>query len=124
MGDFTKIEVWKKAKDIAVKMYSITTSQSFVKDFDLINQMRRAAVSISSNIAEGEESGSNPQSIRFFNIAKASVAELKTQLIISNEVGYLHESTFNELYGDACQISTMLHKIIQYRKTHDAKNNP
>jgi len=78
MGDFTKIEVWKKAKDIAVKMYSITTSQSFVKDFDLINQMRRAAVSRSSNIAEGEESGSNPQSIRFFNIAKASVAELKT----------------------------------------------
>ncbi|HPY82277.1 MAG TPA: four helix bundle protein, partial [Bacteroidales bacterium] len=119
MGDFTKIEVWKKSKNIAVKIYSITTSQMFVKDFDLINQRRRAAVSIPSNIAEGEESGSNPQSTRFFNIAKGSAAELKTQIIISYEIGYLQESLYKEIYGEVCQISIMLHKIIKHRKNHN-----
>lgn len=121
MGDFTQIEVWQKAKNIAVSIYSITANQKFVKDFDLINQIRRSAISIPSIIAEGEESGSNPQSIRFFNIAKASIAELKTQLIISKEIGYLQDSIFNDLYTEACQISAMLHKIIAYRKSHDNK---
>lgn len=119
MGDYRKMEVWKKAKDMAVKIYSISNSKDFSHDFDLKNQMRRSAISISSNIAEGEESGSNPQSIRFFNIAKGSTAELQTQLIISKEIGYISESILEDLFTETSQISTMLTRIIKHRKIND-----
>ena len=119
MGDFTKLDVWNKAKNLSVSIYTITNSPEFSKDFDLRNQIRRAAISIPSNIAEGEELGSNPQSIRFFNIAKGSTAELQTQLIISKEIGYITESMLEELFTETSQISTMLTKIIKHRKIND-----
>ena len=74
MGDFRKLEVWNIGKQLAVYIYKVTGEGNFRRDFSLKDQIRRAAVSIPSNISEGEESGSDKLSIRYFNIAKGSSA--------------------------------------------------
>lgn len=94
MGDFKQLLVWKKSKDLAVNIYGITNEGLFPKDFGLRDQIRRAAVSIPSNIAEGDELDTNKQSIRHFYIAKGSVAELRTQLEIAKEIKYISQETF------------------------------
>jgi len=113
MGDFQKLLVWQKAKDLSVSVYRITNEKSFAHDFDLRNQMRRSAVSIASNIAEGEESGYNAQAVRFLKIAKGSAAELRTQIVISYEVGYLANDEYKKLYDSSESISKMLYRLIQ-----------
>ncbi|MEZ4956378.1 MAG: four helix bundle protein [Saprospiraceae bacterium] len=92
MGDFKKLRVWQLAKDLAVDIYKLTIeSENLSKDFRLKSQMSAAAVSISSNIAEGDELDSNKQSIRHFYFAKGSTAELLTQIIIAAEINYIEK---------------------------------
>ena len=85
------------------------------RDFGLKDQIQRSAVSIASNIAEGDELGSDKQSVRYFYISKGSVAELTTQLIIANEIGYIDNITKNSLLDDCDKISAMLTKLIRAR---------
>jgi len=115
MGNFQKLLVWQIAKELAVKVYKITKSKSFSTDFGLRDQIRRAAVSIPSNIAEGDESGTNKISIRYFYTSKGSIAELQTQLIIASEIGYIENDVMNSLHDDCNKISIMLRKIINAR---------
>ncbi len=116
MGNFRELKVWKKAKDLAVDIYKMVDHYpSFQKDYRIKNQITAAAVSIASNIAEGEESGSNPQSIRYFNIAKGSCAELITQLIILQEINHIPSNVGKILVNRTEQISRMLFKLIQIR---------
>jgi four helix bundle protein len=115
MGDFTELKVWVKAKDLAVFIYRITGKGLFSKDFGLRDQIRRAAVSIPSNIAEGDELGTNKQSIRHFNISKGSSAEVMTQTIISLEIGYLEKSDYDFIIEECRSISKMLNKLIHTR---------
>ena len=115
MGDFTELRVWIKAKDLAVFIYKATDKGSFSKDFGLRDQIRRATVSISSNIAEGEELGTNKQSIKFFYIAKGSSAEVMTQAIIAFEIGYLNNDDSSYIIEESKSISKMLNKLIQAR---------
>jgi four helix bundle protein len=121
MGDFRKLEVWQTAKKLAVIIYRVTNESDFSKDFGLRDQIRRAAISISSNIAEGEESGTNKMSVRFFNIAKGSSAEVQSQAEIAFEIGYLNEEILSEILTYCNQISSKLSKLITYRKTHLTK---
>lgn len=74
MGNFQKLRVWQLAKNLAVKIYKLTKSPEFSKDFGLKDQIQRAAVSIPANISEGDELGTNKQSVRHFYIAKGSAA--------------------------------------------------
>lgn len=113
MGDFTELRVWQKAKDLAVYIYQMTDKGRFVKDFGLRDQIRRAAVSIPSNIAEGEESCTNKQSIRYLYISKGSVAETLSQSIIALEIGYLEQSEFEKIKQECNSISKMLNRLIQ-----------
>jgi four helix bundle protein len=115
MGKFQKLRVWQVAKNIAVKIYKLTDSRSFSKDSGLKDQIQRASVSIASNIAEGDELGTNKQSIRHFFIAKGSTAELITQLIIANEIGYIEESIKSQIVDECDKISAMLSKLIAAR---------
>ncbi len=96
MGDFRKLKVWEKSKDLAIKVYKITDSGLFKKDFRFRDQIRAAAISVPSNIAEGDELDTNRQSIRHFYIAKRSTAEVITQLIISRESFDLQICKFDE----------------------------
>ena len=118
MGDFRKLRVWVKSKDLAVRIYKLTAdNDSLAKDFRFRSQMRAAAVSIPSNIAEGDELDTNRQSIRHFYIAKGSTAEIITQIIIAHEIGHLPEEIANQLIGEYEHISLMLAKLIHARTT-------
>lgn len=115
MGNYQKLNVWEHSKNLAVNIYRLTKSPEFKKDLGLRDQIQRAAVSIPANIAEGDELGTNKQSIRHFYIAKGSVAELQTLLIISNEIEYLNSETAEKLVKECNVISIMLYKLIQAR---------
>jgi len=115
MGNFKKLNVWQEAISLCEEVYLLTQNESYSKDFELRNQTRRSAISIPSNIAEGEESGSNKQSIRYFNIAKGSCAELLTQLIIANRIKYISENQFSSIEERCNKISAMLYRLIESR---------
>ncbi len=116
MGDFKKLVVWQKAKDLAVKIYKLSDSDLLKKDFALKDQIRRASVSIPSNIAEGDNLDTDKQSTRHFFISRGSVAELRTQLLIANEIGYISNLQHKELDKDCDEISAMLTAIIKHRQ--------
>ena len=116
MGNFKKLNVWQKAKDLAVKIYKLTDSGPLGKDFGLKDQLRRASVSIPSNIAEGDELDTDKQSVRHFYIAKGSTAELITQIIIANEIGFLDKETTESIVDESHLISRMLYKLIKARQ--------
>jgi four helix bundle protein len=115
MGNFKELKVWKQSKDLAVRIYRLTEEGAFIKDFGLKDQIRRASVSIPSNIAEGDNLDTDKQSVRHFYIARGSVAELRTQLVIGMEIGYLNENQYNLLEKELAQISAMLTSLIKYR---------
>jgi four helix bundle protein len=115
MGNFRKLIVWNRAKELAVRIYSISKNQSLSKDFGLKDQIQRSAVSIPANIAEGDELGTDKQSIRHFYITKGSSAELQTLLIIANQIGYIENPVTDELLNECNIISVMLAKIIKAR---------
>ena len=115
MSHFEELKVWQKAVDLAVKVYEITKKDPFNKDYGLIDQMRRSSVSISSNIAEGDQLESDKSSIRYLRISKGSTAELYTQSIISNRIGYLDKSDFECLKNECQEILAMLTNLIKHR---------
>ena len=116
MGNFLELRVWQLAKNLAVNIYKITRSSKFSKDFGFINQIQRAAVSVPANISEGDELGTNRQSVKHFYIAKGSIAELQTLLIISNEIGYINKEALDSLFNECNIISVMLTRLIKARR--------
>ena len=119
MGNFRKLKVWQKAKNLSVDIYRLTERDLFHKDFSLKDQIRRAAVSIPSNIAEGDERFSNKESIRFLFIANASAAELITQIIIANEIGYIDKKESESIVKRVEEISKMIKALISFRRNND-----
>ena len=119
MSGFRDLNVWKESKKLAIKVYQITQKDAFKKDYSLRDQIRKAGVSIPSNISEGDERGSNREAVRFFYIAKGSLAELQTQLEIAYEIGYLNKEELKELLDQCENIGKMLGSLIKSRK----KNN-
>ena len=115
MGKFRELKVWQRAKDLAVYIYKNTSYGKFSKDYGLRDQIRRAAVSIPSNIAEGDELGTDKQSIRFFHTSKGSSAEVLTQAIIAFEIGYLSKEIFSHIEEECESISKMLNSLIKAR---------
>ena len=115
MGNFKDLKVWNRSKDLAVEIYKITNKGLFNKDFSLRDQMRRSSVSIPSNIAEGEDLDTDKQSIRHFYIARGSIAELGTQLIISKDIGYIPVDQYDVLDKESHQICAMLTGLIKHR---------
>ena len=120
MGDFRQLKVWQISKDLAIKIYRITDdSTAFAKDFRFRDQIRSAAISVPSNIAEGDELDSNKQSNRHFYISRGSCAEVITQLIVAMEVEYLDGILAHSLITDYEHLSAMLSKLIKARSTRN-----
>ena len=115
MGKFEDLKVWQRSKDLAVFIYRVTARGNFSKDYGLRDQIRRASVSVPSNISEGDELGTAKQAIRFFYTAKGSSAEVLTQTIISYEIGYLEEETYKYIVKECKAISSMLTRLIRAR---------
>ena len=112
---FRGLVVWQKAKTLAIDVYRLTNNESIKRDFSLIDQMRRSAVSVPSNIAEGDERPSDKDSVRFFHIAKGSLAELATQLEIARDVGYFTAAQVEPLIGQCVELGKMLGALIRAR---------
>ena len=117
MGErgFRNLVVWQKSKALAVRIYRLTGNGAFARDFVLRDQIRRAAISIASNIAEGDERDTNRDSVRFLYIAKGSLAELITQLEIAHEVGYIEQAELLELDEACAVVGRMLGSLIKVR---------
>ena len=112
---FKELVVWQKAKRLAVLVYRASESDAFDRDFSLRDQIRRSAVSIASNLAEGDERNRDGESIRFFQIAKGSLAELRTQLEIAREIGRIDTSIYEGVDQECERLGRMIGSLIQAR---------
>ena len=108
------LEAWKKSIDLVIKVYSSTQGFPPEEKYGLTNQIRRAAVSIPSNIAEGCARGSDKETLRFIDIALGSLAELETQLIIAETLDYLKQE---DLYSDINLVAAMISGLKKYLNT-------
>lgn len=114
-NSFEEIIAWQKARELNVEFYIITNlNSSFSKDYGLRDQMRRASISISSNIAEGFERESTKEFIRFLYIAKASAGEFRSQLYLAQDLNYVTTSEFEKLNTKINDISKLLSGFIKY----------
>ncbi|RJP55260.1 MAG: four helix bundle protein [Anaerolineaceae bacterium] len=111
---FEDLEVWQRAKDLTNLIYKHSADGAFSRDFGLRDQMRRASVSIMSNIAEGFESQTQAMFIKFLGYAKGSVGELRAQLYIARDQDYITEEDFNTMFSTAKICSRQLSRFIQY----------
>lgn len=111
---FEGLAVWKNARSLAKEVYVSTQESGFKTDFALRDQLRRAAVSIVSNIAEGFERSGNPEFIRFLYMAKGSAGEVRAQLYLALDLGYLPAARFQVLTDRALSISKQLSALIKY----------
>ena len=118
---FEDLEVWIAAKDASVMIYKITENESLRKDFGLKDQIRRASISVISNIAEGFERNVNKEFIQFLSIAKGSAGEVRAQLYIIKELNFINEEEFVLLYEKVTQVSKMLSGFINYLKQSELK---
>lgn len=110
------LDVWKKAMDFVILIYKKTKDFPKEELYGLTSQIRRSAVSIPSNIAEGSSRQSDKDFIRFLYIARASATELETQIIIASKLEYISEEKFIELDKDLEDIAKMLTGLINYVK--------
>ncbi len=105
------LEVWQKAMDLVESVYSLTKDFPKEEIYGLTSQMRRSAVSIPSNIAEGHSKKSTREFIRYVNIASGSAAELETQLLISKRLGYVRDDSFKRVLESLNAVGKMLNKL-------------
>ena len=105
---FTDLNVWREAHKLVLKIYSVTKQFPNEEIFGLSNQMRRSAVSVTSNIAEGFSRISFKEKVQFYSMALASLTELQNQLLISKDVKYISLEQFRNL----AQRSVVVHKLI------------
>ena len=128
MGKVQKFEdliAWQKSRDLAVLIYRTTASGNFSKDYDLTRQIRRAAVSVMSNIAEGFERGGRGEFHQFLVMAKASCAEVRSQLYLAHQIGYLTESDFEnlmEIAGELARIISGLRSAVDKQRDERKKS--
>ncbi len=112
MAGYRNLQVWQLAIDISLKIYQATSSFPQEERFGLSSQLRRASVSIASNIAEGHARKAQKEFRRFLHLAKGSLAEVETQLIISSKLNYLSSDVAEELFQLTEQESRMLSGLI------------
>jgi four helix bundle protein len=120
---FEDIEAWQRAREITTLVYRVSSNGGFAKDFALVNQMRRAAVSILSNIAEGFERNGDKEFIQFLTIAKGSCGEVRAQLYVALDQKYLEETEFLDIRNKLIDTSRMISGLINYLKQSDLKGS-
>lgn len=109
MHNFKELKVWQNSKNLVIDIYKDTENFPKTEIFGLTNQIRRASVSVPSNIAEGCGRNSNKDLKRFLDIANGSSFELETQLIIANELKFLNDSSFNTLIKKIDEVQKMIY---------------
>jgi four helix bundle protein len=122
-ASFEELKVWRKARELANAIYAATRQGEFARDYGLADQMRRASVSILSNIAEGFERGSYTEFIQFLYIAKGSCGEVRAQLYIARDQKYLPETEFQRCHALATEISRMISGLADHLKSSQQRGD-
>jgi four helix bundle protein len=121
---FHDLRVWKEAHTLVVQIYKITDKFPIKEQFGLTNQLRRAVVSISSNIAEGFGRETAKDRVHFYIISLGSLNETQNQLLISKDIGYLDKESWNELENQTIIVSKMLNGLIKSSKSYAVTRTP
>jgi four helix bundle protein len=118
---FEEIEAWQRARELTREIYTVSNENPFSKDFGLRDQVRKTSVSIMSNIAEGFERDGTKEFIQFLSVAKGSSGELRSQLYVALDQGYLEEERFDRLLGIVLETSRMIGGLINYLRKSKMK---
>lgn len=123
---FEELNIWKLSLKITKSIYDLTSKKEFIREFALKDQIRRAVVSISSNIVEGFEKNNNNEFMRFLKIAKGSTGELRNQIYICRDINYISQKEFEnlneELESLASQIGAFIYYLSKKRLNKEFKN--
>ena len=117
MNNFKDLNVWKKSMDFVTEIYQQVSLFPEDEKFGLVSQMKRAAISIPSNIAEGSGRNSKKEFIHFLSIAKGSSYELQTQILLSSRLGLLNEVKTEKLNDSICEIQKMIFGLQKHLKS-------
>lgn len=118
---FEDIEAWQKARELTNAVYSCSGKGTFAKDFGLRDQIRRAAVSIMSNIAEGFERGGSGEFVQFLSIAKGSAGEVGAQLYVALDQGYIDQEQFDSIKVAALSTKRLIAGFMNYLRQSSLK---
>lgn len=119
MADFTKLTIWKKAHELTLKVYGLTKKLPKEEIFGLTNQLRRASVSVESNIAEGEARYSSKDKLNFFVQSRSSAAEVQTQLLLVVDLYKELNTEANNLREEYENLNRQINSLIVYRRKTD-----
>lgn len=118
---FYDLEAWKKARSLNLEIYKMTRTGNFKKDFILVDQVRRASVSIMANLAEGFGRKGNKEFLQFISIAEGSLCELQSHLFISLDVEYITEALFQQLFQMTEETQRIINGFAEYLRNSDLK---
>jgi four helix bundle protein len=119
VDQFEDLDVWQQAREMTNEIYDLSNSGEFSEDFELKSQIRRASLSILSNIAEGFERDGDKEFKQFLSTAKGSSGEVRAQLYICKDQKYISDDTFDELYEQTQEISSMINSLMSYLDESD-----
>ncbi len=123
MNKFEDLDVWQLARQLTGIIYQLTRNRNFVRDHGLCNQIQRASVSVMSNIAEGYERGGNREFSQFLAIAKGSCGEVRCQLYVAVDQGYITKKEADSLIDQHKKLSIMLYKLMEHLKRSPYKGH-
>jgi four helix bundle protein len=121
LNRFEDIEAWKKSRQLTREIYQLTGAGRFTRDFSLCDQIRRAAVSIMSNIAEGFERDGNKEFIQFLAVAKGSSGEVRSQLYVALDNGFIDQKQFESAHKLVVETGRLIGGFIRYLKQSDLR---
>ncbi len=113
LKSFKDLNVWQKSADLAAMVYKITDKFPRSELYGIVNQMRRAVISISSNLAEGFKRTHKKEKLQFYNVAYASTSELESQIEVSKKLGFLSENDYQDLISAVVEVSKMVNGLIR-----------
>lgn len=119
--DFEDINAWQSARHVTAAIYAVSNRERFGRDYALRDQVRRAAISIMANIAEGSTYRSDRDFARFLFTAKGSAVEVQSHLYVARDQGYIYEDEFKDLYSKAQVCCKQLARLISYLRKKEGK---
>jgi four helix bundle protein len=113
MGDFKKLSVWQRSHELVLSVYRATAGFPSAEVFGLVSQLRRAAISISANVAESSGRSGNRDQARFLQIAKGSAKEVESLLLIARDLGFLSIADYALMAGQVVEVQRMLSSMLR-----------
>ena len=117
--NFEELKAWQKPRELAGSVYELTRHERFSRDFGLRDQIQRAASSVMHNIAEGFESGSDPEFLRFLKMARRSAAEVQSQLYLALDVDYITKDERQKTHVLATEVKQLINGMMTYLRKSD-----